>query len=136
MKLVEDDGTDVFQKRVGQELPSQNAFRQEAQTGAFARAVVRIGPGSRPPLPGSSRVRAAILAALDRAATRRGWSTTTDGYSAESRPDRRIAGGTRVVLPDPGGATSTSDRSASRSMISGRLESIGKRVHRLLVRCL
>ena len=40
-------------------------------------------------------------------------------------PIARIAGGTRVVLPEPGGATSTSDRPASRSMISGRLESIG-----------
>src|SRR5580704_8451805 len=31
VELVEDDGTDVFQKRVVQELSSQNAFRQEAQ---------------------------------------------------------------------------------------------------------
>ena len=33
VELVEDDGTDAFQKRVGQELASQNALGQEAQTG-------------------------------------------------------------------------------------------------------
>ena len=38
VKLVEDDGTDIFQKRVGQELPSQNAFGQEAQIGLPRKA--------------------------------------------------------------------------------------------------
>ena len=60
--------------------------------------------------------------ATARAATRRGCSTTT-------RPASARAGGTRVVLPAPGAATSTAARlapSAARSC--GRNGSIGERV--------
>src|SRR5688572_3529062 len=61
-----------------------------------------------------------------RTATRRGWSITRLGCARDSSPARRIAGGTRVVLPAPGGATSTSDRRRrSASTISGSELSIG-----------
>src|SRR4051812_19280068 len=52
---------------------------------------------------------------------------TRFGCAADPRsPARSTAGGTRVVLPAPGGATSTSERdSRSRATISGKWLSIG-----------
>src|SRR5437868_7017752 len=62
-----------------------------------------------------------------RAATRRGWSMTRLGWSLPSSPARRIAGGTRVVFPAPGSATSTSARDPARfAVIWGRNGSMGR----------
>jgi len=67
---------------------------------------------------------AAIRAAAARAAMRRGSRTTirlpfAHGSSASTN-------GTRVVLPAPGGATSTAALSAAKAAVSaGRLASIG-----------
>src|SRR5689334_16211178 len=73
-------------------------------------------PTSRPSVqPRSSAMRAAIA----RAATRRGWSRMT-GPSATS------AGGTRVVLPAPGEATTTAARARrTSSTIESMYGSIG-----------
>ncbi len=38
VKLIEDDGTDILQKRVSEELPGENAFGEEAQTGVSRQA--------------------------------------------------------------------------------------------------
>ena len=73
-------------------------------------------PTSRPRVQPCS---SAIRRATERAATRRGCSTTT-------RPVSATAGGTRVVLPVPGGATTTAARcEASAARTSGRLASTG-----------
>src|SRR6185436_17455958 len=73
-------------------------------------------PTSRPRVQPCS---SAIRRATERAATRRGCSTTT-------RPESATAGGTRVVLPVPGGATTTAARcEASAARTSGRLASSG-----------
>ena len=62
---------------------------------------------------------AAIRAASDRAARRRGWRTIAGPTSA-------TAGGTRVVFPAPGSAVSTSaPHSLTARTISGRRGSIG-----------
>src|SRR6187549_2963955 len=73
-------------------------------------------PTSRPRVQPCS---SAIRRATERAAIRRGCSTTT-------RPVSATAGGTRVVLPVPGGATTTAARcEASAARTSGRLASTG-----------
>ncbi len=48
MKLVEDDGADIFEKRVRQELASQERLRSGSADACAARAGVRSEPGNRP----------------------------------------------------------------------------------------
>src|SRR5258706_7750669 len=65
--------------------------------------------------------------AAARAATRRGWSMARFGCPGDKVFAAISAGGTRVVLPAPGGATSTNAREAlSLSMISVSEPSIGR----------
>jgi hypothetical protein len=83
---------------------------------SYCRSNRTCQPTSRPTVQPCS---AAMRRAMARAATRRGCSTMTG-------PSGRSAGGTRVVLPAPGGATTTSARRARTARtISGRCASIG-----------
>ena len=67
-----------------------------------------------------------MRSAAARAATRRGCNMITCGCSRPSMPLATTAGGTRVVFPAPGGATTTTlRRSRTRRMISGTTKSIG-----------
>ena len=81
-------------------------------------------PTSRPT---SHPFSSAMRTAAARAATRRGWSRITFELSIDRSPGaRKSAGGSRVVFPAPGSATSTSDRrSRNRAIASGRIGSIG-----------
>ena len=83
----------------------EDALGGHQQPRARSRSAARSEPGSRPPGRASSRAPRRSAGRSSARATRRGWSRKT-GPSATS------AGGTRVVLPAPGGATSTRARAA------------------------
>ena len=118
------------QREVGVEAPLVELVehdRAEAARAAGPTAAAASGPPRSPPAgacrcpkrrskrtcqptspPSVQPCSSAIRRAIERAATRRGWSRKT-GPSATS------AGGTRVVLPEPGGATSTAARAPARA---------------------
>ena len=125
VKLVEDDGTDVFQKGIGQQLPGQNAFGQESQRRlprqpSFEANLETDFLAECPPLfLGDSR----------------GAGPGRDAPRLE-HDDRRIFGGKQArvaglpaglawFFPIPAARPAPAIAPSRRSMISARLESIG-----------
>jgi hypothetical protein len=121
VELVEDDDADVAELRVGVELAGEQSFGDEAQAGRGR------GGGLEADLiadAAADRVSATRWADM-RAAMRRGWRTRTSRSSPASPASSR-ARGIRVVLPAPGGASTTSERPARRAAsTSGSTASIG-----------
>ena len=113
------DRRDVAQQRILLQVGGEDAFGDDEQPRAPVnrRSKRMCQPISRPTVqPRSSAIRRAIA----RAATRLGCRSRT-------RPRSTSAGGTRVVLPAPGAATSTAARwRVSASTIRGRAESTGR----------
>ncbi len=128
VKFIEQDRADAFQKRIGQKHPREDPFRDDAQ------------PCSRPNPTLEANLVTHFLAecgaGLFRNACRGGASRHPAGLKHDqirmlgaSSPARRIAGGTRVVFPAPGGATRTSDRCARTvATTSGNDASMGSGV--------
>ena len=58
VELVEHDGADFLEERIGQELPVEDALGLDSQSRASARSGVPSAPGSQLPLPASSSARA------------------------------------------------------------------------------
>ena len=130
VELVQHDAADAFEERVVEQLPREDALGHDVQA--------RLGGDLSLEADLVADLAAELPAVLlgdalrrGRAATRRGWSSTRFGCSVDSRFCFTIAGGTRVVLPAPGSATSTSDRAGPRrcARISGMTGSIGSGVN-------
>ena len=103
--------------------PGQHALGDEPDPGRARRPGDRSGPRSRPRRRARRRARSRPALAASRAASRRGCSTT---ISPSTTPASSSAPGTRVVLPAPGGATSThTPRSRTAATTSGSTSSIG-----------
>ena len=101
MEFVEDDGGDAAEGGVGEQPAGEDAFGDEAEAGARAGDVLEADLVADCLAEGSLSSSATRRAAR-RAARRRG-SRTTISPGTRSRS----AGGTRVVLPAPGGASRT-----------------------------
>ena len=114
VKLIDDDRRDVAEERVLLQVGGEDAFGDDQQLRVVVnwRSKRMCHPISRPTVQPRS---AAMRRAIARAATRLGCKSRT-------RPRSTSAGGTRVVLPAPGAATSTAARwrSARRRSGAGR----------------
>ena len=79
VELVEDDGTDAVEERVGQELASENAFGQEAETGPSAEPSFESDLVADLFSESASPVRRRFSRRSTAPPRVRGCSTTTDG---------------------------------------------------------
>ena len=120
VELVEHDGAHRLQERVGEELAGQDALGHEAEPRRSPNPPLEpdlIADLDRPSLqPRSSATRGPRPPGRRSAAA---GARPRCGCAGGSSPDSRIAAGSRVVLPEPGGATTTSEPPASFSRQSG-----------------
>ena len=123
VKFVKRDDADILQRRVGEQSPRQR-LRSGSVIGSSRSPPLRNAPDSRRSRRASPRSSATRRAAI-RAARRwvRAFNTSLSPVIFASSN----AGGTRVVLPAPGGASRTMFGDwRSRAMISGRSGSMGR----------
>ena len=103
VKLVEDDGAESREQRILLETRGENAFGRDEQAGVGAEAPLEpdLPADLATDRPRRARRQSGVQSA--RAAARRGCRSSTGPASGS-------AGGTRVVLPAPGSATTTAAR--------------------------
>ena len=111
MELVEHHRADAAQLGVAEQPAREHALGDEARRACAAAPRPRSAPGSRRARRPARRSSSATRRAASRAASRRGSSTR---ISPVDEPASSSARGTRVVLPAPGGASSTSARLSSQ----------------------
>lgn len=123
VEFVEDQQTHAIQCRVILQAPGEDAFGDHFNTGVGADLAVQADPVADgfPTFSPSSLARRSAAA---RAASRRGSSIRM--VCPASQVSCNSANGTRVVLPAPGGASSTASwRVAKASRKAGKTSSIG-----------
>ena len=105
VELVEDDDAGRFEERVVQQRPQQDARRDGQDARVATSLAARSGRASRTGRPAGCRARPTCVGPPP--GRRCGAARRTRMRRSPARPASSRAGGTRVVLPAPGGACRT-----------------------------
>ena len=130
MEFVEQHGGDALERGIVEDHPREHAFGDHLDARALARPWSRSARASRPCRRPARPSVDAMRAAAARAASRRGSSTRI--FLSFAQGSSISTSGTRVVLPAPGGATSTAALLAASAAVSrGSAASMGRGVSKL-----